>query len=468
MGRSGDIMRIKDEPHGSHVGSHSNPNNLSPEDLRRILKHQGDPAMTRKRSLNDPDDGLSAKRSDDRPSKLCETNKMLARLLRNPPKNITMNIQTGIKIIPDKVPVTVSRVSSTLSGLSNASSSSNSSSTSVSSVLASNTSKSSTSTTMAGSGGSGRGRGQHKQAQQSADIYLSQQHQGLESIQGGTNVQRPPQALQAAQGQIEFSSSSTATVDHSFATPPLNTTAPSTTATSTSSATIGTSSIISVGDGDSELSKILDIVIDYDNDDQPFTPTTPSGLTPQQINERLAISEIQKELMVETSAFRNGPNAMIANQTAQQMLQQQIQQQQHQLHSQLQPPAYPGNILGTNGGNASNLTPQQQQQQHQMQMIRMQMLENMRVNQNFQRPPPNYPARGRAPPMNAVATPGGGIISATPRYRTLTQQQIVQQQKERLLQQQQKQHMLVPENATARNDQLCKDNFFNIFCFFFS
>ncbi|XP_065358468.1 homeotic protein female sterile [Calliphora vicina] len=455
MGRSGDMVRIKDEPHGSHGGAHSNPNNLSPEDLRRILKHQGDPAMTRKRSLNDPDDGLSAKRSDDRPSKLCETNKMLARLLRNPPKNITMNIQTGIKIIPDKVPAAVGRVSSTLSGLSNASTCNSSGS------MSSMNNKSSAITTMAGSGapaGTGRGRGQHKQTlqpQQPSDVYLTQQQQqqqqGLDPIPGGTNLQRPPQSHQQTHGQMEFSSSSSTTVDHPFATPPLNTTAPSTTSTSTSNVTIGTS-LAGLGDGDSELSKILDSVMDYVTDDQQFAPTTPTGLTPQQINERLAISEIQKSLMVETSAFRNGPNAMIGNQTAQQMLQQQMQQQQQ--HSQLQPPAYPGSMMTGTGANTSSMTPQQLQQQ-QIQMMRMQqMLETMRANQNFQRPPPNYPARGRAPPMNAVATPGG-VMSATQRYRTLAQQQIVQQQKERLLQQQQKQHMLVPENATARNDQLC-------------
>lgn len=458
------MARVKDEHHGSHGSAHSNPNNLSHEDLRRILKHQGDPAMTRKRSLNDSDDGLSAKRSDDRPSKLCETNKMLARLLRNPPKNITMNIQTGIKIIPDKVPAAVGRVSSTLSGLSNASSCSSS----ATGGMASASNKSSTITTMAGSATSvatGRGRGQHKQTlqqlQQSSDVYLTQQQQGLDPLSVGNNLQRPSQTHQQGHGQMDFSSSSSSSsaVDHPFATPPLITTAPSTTATSISSATVGTS-IACLGDGDSELSKILDSVMDYVTDDQPFVPTTPTGLTPQQINERLAISEIQKSLMVETSSFRNGPNVMIGNQTAQQMLQQQMQQ--HQQHSQLQPPAYPGSMMTGTGANSGIMLPQQIQQQ-QIQMMRMQQtLEIIRANQNFQRPPPNYPARGRAPPMNAVATPGGGVISATHRYRNLTQQQIVQQQKERLLQQQQKQHMLVPENATARNDQLCKFVQYNI------
>lgn len=117
----------------------------------------------------------------------------------------------------------------------------------------------------------------------------------------------------------------------------------------------------------------------------------------------------------------------------------------------------------------------------------------MNSNQNFQRPPPNYPARGRAAATAGSGLPrvsggvmggnigvgnqAGGInsspsgntsggnnvsgsnVAANPnqyKYRTLAQQQLVAQQKERLLQQQQKQHMLVPENATARNDQLCK------------
>ncbi|XP_037930649.1 transcription activator MSS11-like [Teleopsis dalmanni] len=69
----------------------------------------------------------------------------------------------------------------------------------------------------------------------------------------------------------------------------------------------------------------------------------------------------------------------------------------------------------------------------------------------FQRPPPMYTARGRVP-MNAVATPGGNVISPAQQYRAMKQQQA---QKERLLQQQQKQQLLVPESATARNDQLC-------------
>lgn len=448
MGRSSEMNRVKDDHQGSHGNSNSNPNNLSPEDLRRILKHQGDPAMTRKRSLNDPDDGLLAKRSDDRPSKLCETNKMLASLLRNPPKNITMKIQTGIKIIPDKVPAAVGRSSTTQSSLSNATL--GSCNTSVGLTPISN--KSATVTAITGSISSpatSRGRGQQKQTIHTpSDVYLNQHQPGLDAGSGEKTLQRPPQMLQKSQVQVDFSSSPS-TKNHSFATPPLNTTAPSTTATSTSSTSTGTS-LGCVGDGDIELSKLLDSVMDYVSDDQSFTPTTPTGLTPQQINERMAISEIQKSLMVETSAFRNCPNVMIANPTAQHMLQQQMQQ--HQQHSQLQPPAYPGSIMTTASSNSVSMTPQQQQ----MQMLRMQqMLETMRANQNFQRPPPNYPARGRAP-INSVSPSGVGVVSATQRYRSLAQQQIVQQQKERLLQQQQKQHMLVPENATARNDHMCK------------
>ncbi|XP_058974347.1 nuclear receptor coactivator 2-like isoform X1 [Musca domestica] len=463
MGRSSDMVRIKDEPHGSH----QNPNNLTTEELCRILKHQGDPAMTRKRSLNDPDDGLSAKRSDDRPSKLCERNKMLARLLSNPPKNITMNITPVIKTIPDKVPTRgPGNIVSSMGG---------------GTTMGLMPGKASTITTMAnsgsmiGPGGPGRGRGlaqQQKpsQQQQPSDVYLNQQQQqqrqGLESSAVGSNLQRLPQSHPQQQGsQMDFSSSST-TGDHPFATPPLSTTAPSTTATSNSSATTGTSSSTSslsssstsgiLGDGDQELSKILDSVMDYVPDDQP------TGLTPQQINDQLAISEIQKSLMSETSAFRMGPMGM----TAQQMLQQQQQQQQSQQHqqqmqqhhTQLQPPAYPGM-----GGGAGNLTPQQ--------IMRMQALQNMRPNQNMQKAPPNYPASGRAGHMNAVSTPSGVMAALSQsHFRNMTQQQmgqqqqqllahqkdrlLAQQQKERLLQQQQNQLMRVPENATAR-DQLC-------------
>lgn len=444
MGRPGDVMRIKDEPHVSHSG---NPNNLSPEELRRMLKHQGDPAMTRKRSLNDPDDGLTVKRNDpDRPSKLRESNKMLASLLSNPPKNIPMNINPGIKTIPDKVPGAMGRVTSSLGG----------GSSSGGNTLGSLPGKSPTAI-------AGRGRGhkqsqmqQQQQQQQPSDVYLSaqqqqQQQQNMDPTKAmGSNLQqqRPNQPLQqiGSVGQMGFSSS---TGEHPFATPPLNTTASSTTATSTSSSNSGGVSVLGLGDGDTELSKILDSVMEYVTDDQQFAPTTPTGLTQQQINERMAIKEIQNSLMVETSVYRtsgvSGPSGMMT----QQMLQQQMQQHQQQ-HSQLQPPAYPGSMMSAgNLGSAGNMTAQQQQM-----MMQMHMMERMRQNQSFQRPPPNYPARGRAP-MNAVATPGGGVMPASvvQRYRS---QQMVQQQKERLLQQQQKQHMLVPENATARNDQLCK------------
>ncbi|XP_061397016.1 serine-rich adhesin for platelets, partial [Musca vetustissima] len=467
MGRSNDLVRIKDETHGSH----QNPNNISTEELRRILKHQGDPAMTRKRSLNDPDDGLSAKRSDDRPSKLCESNKMLARLLSNPPKNITMNITPVIKTIPDKVPSRgPGNIVSSMGG---------------GTTMGLMPGKASTITTMANSGGSGsmigpggpgRGRGmgqqqkppqQQQQQQQPSDVYLNQQQQqqqqqrqGLESSAVGSNLQRLPQSHPQQQGsQMDFSSSST-TGEHPFATPPLSTTAPSTTATSNSSATTGTSSSTSasslsasaasaiLGDGDQELSKILDSVMDYVPDDQP------TGLTPQQINDQLAISEIQKSLMVETSAFRMGNMSSMTAQT----------QQQH--HTQLQPPAYPGMGSGGGGvGGLGNLTPHQ--------LMRMQALHNLRANQNMQKAPPNYPAGGRTGGVGHLnAASAQAALSAQSHYRNLTQQQLgqqqqqqlmaahqkdrllAQQQKERLLQQQQNQLMRVPENATAR-DQLC-------------
>ncbi|XP_030377850.1 nuclear receptor coactivator 2 isoform X4 [Scaptodrosophila lebanonensis] len=86
--RQSELMRQLQKDDGGHSGSSSqnNSNNMSNEDLKRMLKIQSDPAMSRKRSLNEPDDDMSAKRSEDKPSKLCEKNKMLAKLLQNPPK----------------------------------------------------------------------------------------------------------------------------------------------------------------------------------------------------------------------------------------------------------------------------------------------------------------------------------------------------------------------------------------------
>ncbi|XP_054744947.1 nuclear receptor coactivator 3 isoform X4 [Anastrepha obliqua] len=454
LGRQSELMRQlqKDDGHYGHSHSHGHgphhSKDMSQEDLLKSLKYQGDPT-TRKRSLHEPDDGISAKRENDRPSKLRENNKMLASLLENPPKNPIVTVPPQVKTIPDIAPTT-SRVSSTLGsmGVSTPSSLGGMTPKSASMTTTSATSASNTAV------GGGRGNNMRKQF---SDAYLTlqQQQQQQHQQQCLSGMQRPPQQqpTQPSQSQMNFSS------PDAFGTSSHNTIATSGTAVVTAS--IVTSqpnsqlAALSGVDGDSELSKILDSVMDYVSDDGPFvstpTPTAMTGLTQQEINERMAINAIQNSLMVETS---------------------QLQQQHHP--QQPQPPAYPGSMMGSGGGGSASGGLTQQQQQHQLQLQQLQllqrqqaaiggsqqpsqvqqMLEMLRANPNqvFQRPPPMYPAARNRGPMNAVTTPGGTVLPAHQQYRIRQQQQ---QQKERLLQQQQKQQLLVPESATARTDQLC-------------
>nr|XP_014095521.2 nuclear receptor coactivator 2 isoform X5 [Bactrocera oleae] len=461
LGRQSELMRQlqKDDGHYSHSHGHNHgqhhSKDMSQEDLLKSLKYQGDPT-TRKRSLNEPDDGILAKRESDRPSKLRESNKMLASLLENPPKNPIVTVPPQVKTIPDIAP-SASRVNSTLGVMS----------VSAPNSLGGMPPKSGTMTTTSSiSAGSSVGAGGRSSSmrKQFSDAYLTlqqQQHQQQLHLQQQQqqqqclgNIQRSShqQPTQLSQPQINFASSD------AFGTSPHNTTATSGTANVTASIVTSQANsqlaAPSGADGDSELSKILDSVMDYVSDDGPFVsappPTALAGLTQQEINERMAINAIQNSLMVETS---------------------QLQQQQHH-QQQPQPPAYPGNVMGSGSGGGLSQQQQQLQLQHHLQMLQrqqaaiggnqqstqvQQMLEVLRVNanQSFQRPPPMYSASRNRGPMNAVTTPGGSVLPAHQQYRIRQQQQQQQQQKERLLQQQQKQQLLVPESATARTDQLC-------------
>lgn len=68
--------------------------------LIQLLRIQGND-YNRKRSHNEPDDGSSERRPEDRPSKLRERNKMLASLLANPSKAPASFPTTIVKTIPD-------------------------------------------------------------------------------------------------------------------------------------------------------------------------------------------------------------------------------------------------------------------------------------------------------------------------------------------------------------------------------
>lgn len=80
---------------------HTSTNPIGTEELIQILRFQGNDFTNRKRPTNDSDDSPSAKRTEDKPSKLREKNKMLASLLSNPSKAPTTFTTPMVKTIPD-------------------------------------------------------------------------------------------------------------------------------------------------------------------------------------------------------------------------------------------------------------------------------------------------------------------------------------------------------------------------------
>lgn len=81
---------------------HHNMSAMGNEELIQKLRFQGNEFPNRKRSSNDSEDSPLAKRTEDKPSKLREKNKMLASLLSNPSKApTTFNTLPVLKTIPD-------------------------------------------------------------------------------------------------------------------------------------------------------------------------------------------------------------------------------------------------------------------------------------------------------------------------------------------------------------------------------
>lgn len=80
---------------------HTNTNSIGNDELIQMLRFQGNDFTNRKRPNNDTEDSPSAKRTEDKPSKLREKNKMLASLLSNPSKAPTTFTTPMVKTIPD-------------------------------------------------------------------------------------------------------------------------------------------------------------------------------------------------------------------------------------------------------------------------------------------------------------------------------------------------------------------------------
>ncbi|XP_052864097.1 nuclear receptor coactivator 2 [Anopheles cruzii] len=480
------LQKVKDEP------KEHNPPPLNNEELIQMLRVQSN---DRKRPSTEPEEGSAVKRSDNRPSKLREKNKMLASLLANPAK-APMPMQTAMpfnRIIPD---IPSSGLARQLANVS--------SSTAPNQTLNNNNLTTSNNNLKQVQLNQMRLQ-QHQQqmrkaampsqSQQqpptSSDIYLNhhqqqqqqqqhhhhpqqhhqqhphhpqlphhgqqqhhqQQHHPQQQQQQASLMQQ--QMLAAQRQQQNFSP---AIQDSGVGSAGSGSYAASTPATSTQLAS----------EWDPELNEILNHVIeiapegDFPESElnsilglSPIESST-SSVVPSQssqadpIHEKLAINAIQKVLMqYETSPLQQPPQFSGS------------------------PPAYPMHAMGAGsggtsgpgnsgsagagpggtpnvGGNGSTTgssggTMQQQQSQ-------------AGPNQNFT-PPPVYTQRMRIPP----GAQGGGQLGAGNPGVTQTmlamqklhqnRDRILQeQQRARLLQQQQKQQMVVPSNPTANSD----------------
>lgn len=90
----------KDESKDHHHAHHGQVKTLANDELMQRLRFQGND-FPRKRPMNEGDDGPAAKRNENKPSKLCEKNKMLASLLSNPSKAPALLQPAMVKVFPD-------------------------------------------------------------------------------------------------------------------------------------------------------------------------------------------------------------------------------------------------------------------------------------------------------------------------------------------------------------------------------
>ncbi|XP_021701261.1 nuclear receptor coactivator 2 isoform X3 [Aedes aegypti] len=401
------LQKVKDEPK-----PHQAP--LKDEELLQMLQVQRN---DRKRSSTEPDEGAAAKRSDDKPSKLREKNKMLASLLANPAKAPTQMLagHSSLRIIPDIPTSNISRQMGSVT-----------SSTAPNQTLNNNNLTTSNNNLK---------HVQHLRMQQqqqmrksampspsqqpptSSDIYLSHQQQQQALLQ--------QQLIAAQQRQQNYAAAIQDSGIGSVGSGPFAT--PSTATSTTSHAT---------PEWDPELNEILNHVIDIAPDVSfadseltsflgsmdPSTSTAPSQASQQDIQEKLAINAIQKSLMRE-----------IENVTS-------------PMQYSGSPPAYPMHGMGSVGSPAGQMSQQTPGTP-------------TTPNPNFT-PPPVYQPRLR---MSGPGGPGVGQLgngapspSAIAMQKLSHQQQqrerMQEQQRQRLLQQQKQQQMVVPVNATANAD----------------
>ncbi|XP_055377198.1 putative uncharacterized protein DDB_G0271606 isoform X2 [Condylostylus longicornis] len=306
----------KDDTPKDHT-SNNNPHHMAEEDLKSLLRIQDVP---RKRPLNEPDDGRTSKRPDDKkqPSSLLrEKNKMLASLLSNPAKAPTVSTITPVvKIIPDITSSSVNRDTNTLGigtpGNIAHQQQSNFNSKSQNISLNQNNSQ----------------ENQHLDQNKNQMQILSKQNLGQQQEKFGLQTSNAASDLQKQQ----IFPISTSTTSLPIVSPSSSTTG-SVSQQMTPSSNITSSTPTSNTEVDPELSEILNDVIDIVP--EPFMEQSSVSTTPtpsnQDINEKMAINIIQRSLMQMDQQFNNPP--------AYSQLQQ-INQQNNQQRFQQPPPMY--------------------------------------------------------------------------------------------------------------------------------
>ncbi|XP_038109955.1 nuclear receptor coactivator 1 isoform X3 [Culex quinquefasciatus] len=442
------LQKVKDEPK-------EHPAPLNNEELIQMLRFQGN---DRKRPSNEPDEGGAAKRPSDKPSKLCEKNKMLASLLANPAKAPTPLLPGHLplnRIIPD---IPISNVARQMASVTSSTPPNQQQQTINNNNLTTSNNNLKQVQQM-----NHQLRLQQQQQQQhqqqlrkaqampsqsqqpptSSDIYLSQ-HQQQQAQQAQVQAQQQAllQAHLVAAAQQRQQNFSPAIQDSGIGSVGSGTFATPSSATSTTSTPMP--------EWDSELNEILNHVIDIAPEGnfvdselnsllgissiESSTSATPSQSSQQDIQEKLAINAIQKSLM-------------------------QIENVTSPMQYSGSPPAYPmhGGGMSAPGGSPAGGSQQAP----------------TTPNPNFT-PPPVYTPRVR---MSSTGSSGGGgggsgggpsggqmgngAPGGGPNALTIQKLQNHQQQRERihqeqqrqrLLQQQKQQQMVVPVNATANAD----------------
>lgn len=442
------LRQLKKPNKDDHKEPNNNSNLLDHEQLMQRLQFQGNNTVNpngRKRTSDESDDSnSSAKRFGDgsrQPSKLQEKNKMLASLLANPlktPPTMPHNV-TPVRIIPD--------ITHNINNINNRLTSSNQTPQLVTpQPLQINNNNNNTINKNSNSMKAQQAKNRQAQARAAANLkpsaenYLNQMPQQQPNPQQmlQNQMHQSSRQLQAASQNLPPGSIQNYQIDSG-----QQQYAPSSSTNSTP-ATSSTHQLAQTTDWeDTELNDILEKVIDF----------VPDGsYSDGDITSLLSFSNIDSSTALTTPSQSKQQEEIAKIQKIQQSLME--FEGDNNIYS---PPAYP----------LHGLTPQQQNQ------VLQQRQQQQMAGQCFPQPPPVYTQRNvrlaqqsqlvsnSTAPTAAQSTNSqqgnkqqqNAIMQQRMQLQRMVQQQ---HQKERLLQAQQGQQMLVPSNATASAEQLCK------------